>query len=118
MASPADAPDTLTFGPPFMALASQLPGQVTLSLNRQLDNQSASLAAAVLAKQQMPNLFAIELGNEPECERCIVFPRSSGLNVLQSTPVTRPSSLTAGKGGTRTWTLSARSRGSRPSRAP
>jgi hypothetical protein len=39
-----------------------------LGLNRQLDNQAASLAAAKLAKQQMENLFAIELGNEPECQ--------------------------------------------------
>jgi hypothetical protein len=68
VASPADAPDSLTFGPPFMQLAAQLKGEVTLGLNRQLDNQTASLAAAVLAKQQMSNLFAIELGNEPECE--------------------------------------------------
>ncbi|GJE97722.1 glycoside hydrolase family 79 protein [Phanerochaete sordida] len=66
VASPADAPDSLMFGPPFMQLAAQLPGEVTLGLNRQLDNQSASLAAAVLAKQTMPNLFAFELGNEPE----------------------------------------------------
>lgn len=66
VASPADAPTSLTFGPPFIALAAQLPGEVTLGLNRQLDNRSASLAAAVLAKQTMPNLFAIELGNEPE----------------------------------------------------
>ncbi|EKM54178.1 glycoside hydrolase family 79 protein [Phanerochaete carnosa HHB-10118-sp] len=66
VASPADAPDSLTFGPPFMALAAQLKGEVTLGLNRQLDNQSASLAAAALAKETMPNLFAVELGNEPE----------------------------------------------------
>lgn len=71
VASPADAPDTLTFGPPFVALAGELPGPVTLGLNRQLNNQSASLAAAKLAKQQMRNLFALELGNEPECASCI-----------------------------------------------
>lgn len=69
VASPADAPDSLTYGPPFIQLAAQLKGQVTLGLNRQLDNQSASLAAAVLAKKSMPNLFAFELGNEPECEQ-------------------------------------------------
>ena len=68
MASPADAPVSLTFGPQFITLASQLKGNVTLGLNRQLDNQAASLAAAKLAKQQMRNLFAIELGNEPECQ--------------------------------------------------
>ena len=67
VASPADAPASLTFGPQFITLASQLSGQVTLGLNRQLNNQPASLAAAKLAKQDMRNLFAIELGNEPEC---------------------------------------------------
>lgn len=68
--SPADAPASLTFGPPFFALAAQLSGspEVTLGLNRQLDDQPASLAAAVRAKQTMGNLFALELGNEPECE--------------------------------------------------
>lgn len=68
VASPADAPTTLTYGPRFLTLASQMRGPVTLGLNRQLNNQSASLAAAQLAKQSMDNLFAIELGNEPECE--------------------------------------------------
>ncbi|KAI0093447.1 hypothetical protein BDY19DRAFT_983105 [Irpex rosettiformis] len=66
VASPADAPASLTFGPQFITLASQLRGQVTLGLNRQLNNQPASLGAAVLAKQNMKNLFAVELGNEPE----------------------------------------------------
>ncbi|KAJ3535347.1 hypothetical protein NM688_g6992 [Phlebia brevispora] len=66
VASPADAPDSLTFGPPFITLASQLKGPVTMGLNRQLNNQTASLGAAILAKDQMTNLFAIELGNEPE----------------------------------------------------
>ncbi|KAI0686858.1 hypothetical protein BC835DRAFT_1450643 [Cytidiella melzeri] len=66
VASPADAPDSLTFGPQFISLASQMKGNVTLGLNRQLNNQTASLAAAKLAKQKMDNLFAIELGNEPE----------------------------------------------------
>ena len=51
-----------------MALAAALEGEVTMGFNRQLDNQSASLAASVLAQETMGNLFAIELGNEPECE--------------------------------------------------
>ncbi|TCD67081.1 hypothetical protein EIP91_000594 [Steccherinum ochraceum] len=66
VASPADAPASLTYGPPFFTLAGQLQGDVTLGLNRQLNNQAASLAAAVQAKKSMSNLFAFELGNEPE----------------------------------------------------
>ncbi len=68
VASPADAPASLTFGPSFFTLASRLKGEVTMGLNRQLDNQPASLAAAIQAKNTMGNLFVIELGNEPECE--------------------------------------------------
>lgn len=74
VASPADAPASLTFGPPFITLASQLNSSVTLGLNRQLNNQSATLAAAVLSTQTMRNLYAIELGNEPEC----AFPEFEG----------------------------------------
>ncbi|KAI0785550.1 hypothetical protein C8Q75DRAFT_775360 [Abortiporus biennis] len=66
VASPADAPTTLTYGPSFFTLASQMKNNVTVGLNRQLNNQPASLAAAVQAKNIMSNLFAIELGNEPE----------------------------------------------------
>ncbi|KAK7685216.1 hypothetical protein QCA50_011579 [Cerrena zonata] len=66
VANPGDAPSTLTYGPSFFTLASQLRGDVTVGLNRQLNNQNASLQAAIKAKQTMPNLFALELGNEPE----------------------------------------------------
>ncbi|KAH9895067.1 glycoside hydrolase superfamily [Cubamyces lactineus] len=66
VASPADAPTTLTYGPSFLTLASQLKGEVTVGLNRQLNNQANSLAAGSRAKQSMGNLFAIELGNEPD----------------------------------------------------
>ncbi|KAI0331016.1 hypothetical protein GY45DRAFT_1322942 [Cubamyces sp. BRFM 1775] len=66
VASPADAPTTLTYGPSFFTLASQLKGQVTVGLNRQLNNQANSLSAGSRAKQSMGNLFAIELGNEPD----------------------------------------------------
>lgn len=67
VATPADAPLSLTYGPSFFTLASQLKGQVTVGLNRQLNNQANSLAAGSRAKQSMGNLFAIELGNEPDC---------------------------------------------------
>lgn len=68
VASPADAPSSLTYGPSFFTLASQLPNEVTVGLNRRLANQSNTLAAGVKAESTMANLFAIELGNEPECE--------------------------------------------------
>ncbi|KAI0356333.1 hypothetical protein OH77DRAFT_1423976 [Trametes cingulata] len=66
VASPADAPASLTYGPSFFTLASQLKGDVTVGLNRQLNNQANSLSAGTRAKQSMGNLFAIELGNEPD----------------------------------------------------
>ncbi|CDO72786.1 hypothetical protein BN946_scf184994.g39 [Trametes cinnabarina] len=66
VASPADAPTSLTYGPPFFTLAAQFDGEVTLGLNRQLNNQANSLAAGLRAKESMMNLFAIELGNEPD----------------------------------------------------
>ncbi|KIK65736.1 glycoside hydrolase family 79 protein [Collybiopsis luxurians FD-317 M1] len=67
VASPSDAPTSLTFGPSFFTLAaSDLKGNVTIGLNRQLNNQANTLAAAVQAKKSMPNLYAIELGNEPD----------------------------------------------------
>jgi hypothetical protein len=69
VASPADAPLTLTYGPGFITLAGQLKArEVTLGLNRQKNNISNTLAAAKLANATMKNLYAIELGNEPECE--------------------------------------------------
>ncbi|KAJ3808016.1 hypothetical protein F5876DRAFT_46898 [Lentinula aff. lateritia] len=67
VASPTDAPSSLTFGPSFFTLAaSDLKGNVTIGLNRQLNNQANTLSAAVQAKDTMPNLYAIELGNEPD----------------------------------------------------
>ena len=40
-----------------------------LGLNRGHNNISNTIAAAKVAKAQMPNLLAIELGNEPERKR-------------------------------------------------
>lgn len=39
-----------------------------LGLNRRLNNQTNTIAAAKLAKSEMTNLNAIELGNEPNCK--------------------------------------------------
>ena len=69
VASPADAPASLTYGPSFFALASRLQAdEVTIGLNRRLANQSNDLAPGSKAKSTMSNLFAIELGNEPDCK--------------------------------------------------
>ena len=68
VSSPLDAPASLTYGPSFFTLASQMRGEVTVGLNRQLNNQANSLAAAQRAQSSMGNLYAVELGNEPDCE--------------------------------------------------
>ncbi|KAL2855385.1 hypothetical protein BJY01DRAFT_257082 [Aspergillus pseudoustus] len=65
VADPADAPDTLTYGPSFISLAAEYAGSVVLGLNRRLNDISNTISAAGLAVQQMSNLKAIELGNEP-----------------------------------------------------
>ncbi|KAE8154588.1 hypothetical protein BDV25DRAFT_171800 [Aspergillus avenaceus] len=62
---PADAPGTLTYGPPFISLAAEYKGSVILGLNRRLNNQENTISAAALAKDTIDNLYAIELGNEP-----------------------------------------------------
>ncbi|THH14464.1 hypothetical protein EW146_g5869 [Bondarzewia mesenterica] len=66
VASAGDAPSTLTYGPSFFTLAAALPGEVTIGLNRRLNNQSNTLAAAKQAQSVMKNLLSIELGNEPD----------------------------------------------------
>ncbi|KZV75142.1 glycoside hydrolase family 79 protein [Peniophora sp. CONT] len=68
VASSGDAPTTLTYGPSFFTLASQLADKpdVTIGLNRQLNNQANSLQAAQKAKSAISNLYAVEVGNEPD----------------------------------------------------
>lgn len=68
VASTKDAPTTLTYGPSFVSLAATYAGKVILGLNRRLDNISNTIAAALLAQKNMDNLYAIELGNEPNCQ--------------------------------------------------
>lgn len=53
-------------------MAASYSGPVILGLNRRLDNQPNTIQAAALAKSQMPNLDAIELGNEPNCELTVL----------------------------------------------
>ncbi|KAL4947659.1 hypothetical protein BDW69DRAFT_204185 [Aspergillus filifer] len=62
---PADAPLTLTYGPPFISQAAEYEGTVTLGLNRRLNNIENTIGAASLAVDEIDNLLAIELGNEP-----------------------------------------------------
>lgn len=73
VASPADAPASLTYGPSFFDLAADLSGDVTIGFNRQLNDISNVGAAAAEAQDTMSNLYAIELGNEPDCERFLGF---------------------------------------------
>lgn len=68
VANPADAPQTLTFGPKLIDLAATYAGRVTLGLNRRLNNIANTISAAALAKQKIGTLHAIELGNEPDRE--------------------------------------------------
>ncbi|VDB85359.1 unnamed protein product [Peniophora sp. CBMAI 1063] len=68
VASSGDAPTSLTYGPSFFTLAAQLANKpdVTIGLNRQLNNQANSLQAAQQAKSTISNLYAVEIGNEPD----------------------------------------------------
>lgn len=68
VASPADAPMTLTFGPRFMTLAGEYEGSVVVGLNRGKNDIENTIAAAQVAVDEVTNLLAIELGNEPECK--------------------------------------------------
>lgn len=67
VASAADAPTSLTYGPSFFTLASQLSGDVTIGLDRELNNITNTGLAAAKAKSTISNLLAIEVGNEPDC---------------------------------------------------
>ncbi|KAL4965464.1 uncharacterized protein BDV14DRAFT_208713 [Aspergillus stella-maris] len=62
---PDDAPLTLTYGPLFISQAAEYEGTVTLGLNRRLNNIENTISAASLAVDEIGNLLAIELGNEP-----------------------------------------------------
>ncbi|KAJ5211519.1 uncharacterized protein N7498_003165 [Penicillium cinerascens] len=65
VASTADAPESLTYGPSFISLAATYAGEVIIGLNRRLDNISNTISAALFAKGRVDNLYSIELGNEP-----------------------------------------------------
>ena len=66
VSSPLDAPLSLTYGPSFFTLAGVLAGDVTIGLNRELNNIENTRSAAEAAVQRVKGLLAIELGNEPD----------------------------------------------------
>lgn len=68
VASATDAPTSLTYGPSFISLAASYGGEIILGLNRRLNNISNTISAAELAQSQATRLYAIELGNEPNCK--------------------------------------------------
>lgn len=66
IATPGGAPDSLTYGPSYLDLVAKLPGKITVGFPRQLNGLSGTTAAIKRAQSVVPNLFAVELGNEPE----------------------------------------------------
>ncbi|KAF3402328.1 Beta-glucuronidase [Talaromyces pinophilus] len=67
VASPLDAPDTLTYGPRFWDLINVYEGETMLGFNRGDNNQTNTYLAVVEAKERALNhLWAVELGNEPD----------------------------------------------------
>lgn len=70
VASPGDAPDTLTYGPSFFTLAAAQQGDVTIGFNRQWNNITNVGLAATQAKKTISSahLLAFEIGNEPDRE--------------------------------------------------
>ncbi|KAM0206259.1 hypothetical protein ACHAQI_008359 [Fusarium lateritium] len=64
---PLEAPMSLTYGPKFFDLIKTFGAQTILGLNRGLNNRSNTFAAASMAKvKAADNLWALELGNEPD----------------------------------------------------
>jgi hypothetical protein len=60
-----------------MKLAGGYLGTVVMGLNRGKNNIQNTIAAAKMAVQNMGNLLAVELGNEPECASPIIKRPSS-----------------------------------------
>jgi hypothetical protein len=66
VATPLDAPASLTYGPSYFDLASHYGGNVTFGLNRRLAQLNNTILAAEKAIRTVPSLYALELGNEPD----------------------------------------------------
>ncbi|CAF3525455.1 unnamed protein product [Fusarium graminearum] len=64
---PLDAPMSLAYGPKFFDLIKSFGAETILGLNRGLNNRTTTFAAASMAKSKAANnIWAIELGNEPD----------------------------------------------------
>ncbi|KAF4627478.1 hypothetical protein G7Y89_g10679 [Cudoniella acicularis] len=66
--------DSYQYGPSFLKIAAAYEGNVVLGLNRGANNLTNTIEAAKAAKAIMPNLYAIELGNEPYIPNEISLP--------------------------------------------
>lgn len=99
VANAADAPMTLTFGPRFMTLAGTYPGRVVVGLNRGKNDLDNTIAAAKVAVAEIPNLLAIELGNEPECMEATGTLWPKGTYYLLTPPPRLPQGRTADRAG-------------------
>lgn len=80
VATSTAAPTSLTYGPSFISMAASYGGEIILGLNRRLNNISNTIAAAKLAQSQATNLYAMELGNEPNCKVRIFLSVESNAN--------------------------------------
>ncbi|KAI8444599.1 hypothetical protein BY996DRAFT_6425622 [Phakopsora pachyrhizi] len=59
-------PNNITYGPKYFQIASQLDGPTTIGVNRRENNLNNAIIAVQEALKTVKNLYAIELGNEPE----------------------------------------------------
>ncbi|KAF4498281.1 hypothetical protein FAGAP_5570 [Fusarium agapanthi] len=65
--NPLEAPMSLTYGPKFFDLIKKFGSESILGFNRGLNNRTNTFAAVLKAKEKVAkNLWAIELGNEPD----------------------------------------------------
>lgn len=72
-ASVADYPN-FYYGPEFFKIVGSYGGTVVLGLDRGQNNISNAVNAAKAAKELIPNLYAFELGNEPDLFGYLAFP--------------------------------------------
>ncbi|CAH7686947.1 family 79 glycoside hydrolase [Phakopsora pachyrhizi] len=59
-------PNNITYGPKYFQIANQLDGPTTIGVNRRENNLNNTINAVQEALRSVKNLYAIELGNEPE----------------------------------------------------
>lgn len=64
---------------------------MTLGLNRRLNNIANTILAAKQIISSVPNLYSIELGNEPNCQYIMMLIQRPVADILQSLRQFRPS---------------------------